>query len=316
MVPTGHNLHPTPILLAFILSCAPPVVPGQPSSRTLDTVSDGFIAFSFPCPPGHEEDPDLARANGLYKAYVIRKSQSSRPVSTVSVAFYKFPPGTSETLEEYVAWDIAEYRKRFPGGTATRAPLPESSTNKFKRLGIEFDSYLFEYRKANPQGGRTFADSLALHLRTPSGVWTVSWSTLSEVIQSQSTIFTTFVDGIEVASVMDVKNGQGSVPTLVSGLVKPPGLIEKVVPKYPEDARRARLMGKVVLKAIIDESGNVAHVEVVEGLSESLDRAALKAVKKWRYRPATLDGKEVRVYFTVVVNFNLPQKGDSSDPAH
>ena len=36
-----------------------------------------------------------------------------------------------------------------------------------------------------------------------------------------------------------------------------------------------------------------------------LDRAALDAVEKWKFKPATLEGKPVKVFYTLTVNFNL-----------
>jgi protein TonB len=60
----------------------------------------------------------------------------------------------------------------------------------------------------------------------------------------------------------------------------------------------------VILEAVISENGNVEGVKVLasRGL---LDQAAIDAVRQWRYRPATLNGKPVRVYFTVTVDFVL-----------
>jgi len=45
-------------------------------------------------------------------------------------------------------------------------------------------------------------------------------------------------------------------------------------------------------------------VEVLRS-NPMLDQAAIDAVKKWKYKPATLNGRPVKVYFTVVVNFSL-----------
>lgn len=41
------------------------------------------------------------------------------------------------------------------------------------------------------------------------------------------------------------------------------------------------------------------------------EEAAIAAVRKWRYEPAMQKGREVEVYFTVVVEFELPEKPPS-----
>ncbi len=88
--------------------------------------------------------------------------------------------------------------------------------------------------------------------------------------------------------------------------VTAPQLIEKVQPAYPVDLRAARVDGKVVLHAVIDEQGNVTAVEVLRSSRhEGLDNAAIDAVRQWRYKPATMEGTPVKVHFTVVVNFTV-----------
>ncbi len=98
--------------------------------------------------------------------------------------------------------------------------------------------------------------------------------------------------------------GEGE-PLRVGGDVKPPNLINKVEPSYPEAARKARMEGVVILEAIITASGNVEDVKVLKSVNPLLDAAATRAVQQWKYRPATLNGRAVRVYLTVTVTFNL-----------
>lgn len=99
----------------------------------------------------------------------------------------------------------------------------------------------------------------------------------------------------------DVENKE---PIIVAGDVKPPVPISQPNPDYPEAARRARIEGKVILQAIINEQGAVEGVKVLRS-NPLLDDAAMAAVRRWRYKPATLDGQPVKVYFTVVVTFKL-----------
>lgn len=91
----------------------------------------------------------------------------------------------------------------------------------------------------------------------------------------------------------------------VGGEVKAPLLLQKIDPTYPEAARKARMEGVVILEAIITASGSVEDVRVLKSVNPLLDASGVRAVQQWRYRPATLNGRAVRVYLTVTITFNL-----------
>ena len=61
----------------------------------------------------------------------------------------------------------------------------------------------------------------------------------------------------------------------------------------------------VIIEAIIDERGNVTNARVLKGLPMGLDRSALEAVQKWKFKPATFQGRAVKVYYTLTVNFQV-----------
>jgi len=102
-----------------------------------------------------------------------------------------------------------------------------------------------------------------------------------------------------------VVGGTEGEPLRIGGDVKAPVLIQKIEPSYPEAARKARLEGVVILEAIITASGSVEDVKVLKSVNALLDASAVRAVGQWRYKPATLNGRAVRVYLTVTVTFNL-----------
>jgi protein TonB len=84
-----------------------------------------------------------------------------------------------------------------------------------------------------------------------------------------------------------------------------PVLLVRRDPAYPEAARRLRSEGLVVLEAVISGTGVIENVRVVKSVDALLDMAAVRAVEQWRYRPATLNGRAVRVALTVSVRFSL-----------
>jgi len=84
-----------------------------------------------------------------------------------------------------------------------------------------------------------------------------------------------------------------------------PQLVYQIKPQYTELARRSRLQGTVIVQATIDESGNVRDVRVLKGLQMGLDRSAVDAVSQWRFTPATLNGRALKVLYTLTINFTV-----------
>ena len=84
-------------------------------------------------------------------------------------------------------------------------------------------------------------------------------------------------------------------------------IISKVQPDYPPMARQARIQGAVVMKAVINQTGDVESVELLSG-HPMLVQAALDAVKQWKYRPYLLNGNAVAVETQVTVNFTLSEQ--------
>ena len=99
--------------------------------------------------------------------------------------------------------------------------------------------------------------------------------------------------------------GTGDMPVRVGGDVKPPVSIVRVEPTYTEIARKARIEGIVIIEAIIDRNGNVSDARVLKPLPMGLDQAALEAVKRWKFRPGTLNNQPVPVIYNLTVNFRL-----------
>jgi TonB family protein len=82
-------------------------------------------------------------------------------------------------------------------------------------------------------------------------------------------------------------------------------LQKKVQPIYPPSSRKNKEEGVSVIGAIISEEGCVEFPEVLQSATPTLDIMAMEGVTRWRYQPASLDGRPVRVFLTVSVNFHL-----------
>ncbi|MFN7978519.1 MAG: energy transducer TonB [Vicinamibacterales bacterium] len=87
----------------------------------------------------------------------------------------------------------------------------------------------------------------------------------------------------------------------------PPRPVHQEKPKYTKAARKARIHGELVLRAVVDTDGSVDTVTVVKSLDATygLDDQGIAAARKWRFTPGTIDGKPVRVRVTIALDFTL-----------
>ena len=77
-------------------------------------------------------------------------------------------------------------------------------------------------------------------------------------------------------------------------------------PRYPPSARRNRVQGRVLLAVVVTTSGRAGSVRIRRSSGyQLLDQAALKTVKRWRFRPATRNGKPVSARVIVPITFKL-----------
>src|SRR5271154_2390783 len=83
-------------------------------------------------------------------------------------------------------------------------------------------------------------------------------------------------------------------------------VIKKTPPSYPLNSLIMRVEGPVELQATISKTGDISAVKILSG-DAGLARAAVDAVKQWKYKPYLLDGSPVEIQTQITVNFKLPQ---------
>jgi len=83
-----------------------------------------------------------------------------------------------------------------------------------------------------------------------------------------------------------------------------PVLLSEVRPNYPKEAKEKQLEGAVSLDVLIDEKGSVRQVSVIEGL-EIFRAGAVEAMRKFKFKPAKVDGKPVAVRIRYSIKFKL-----------
>jgi protein TonB len=82
-------------------------------------------------------------------------------------------------------------------------------------------------------------------------------------------------------------------------------------PKYPDTARRDGKEGRVLLRVLVNEEGRTASVQVNRSSGvESLDQAALEAIKRWRFSPARLGDRPVESWVRIPIDFRLTDARD------
>src|SRR5512141_2590568 len=83
--------------------------------------------------------------------------------------------------------------------------------------------------------------------------------------------------------------------------VTTPVLIREYKPQYTEEAMRAKIQGVVEMSAVVLEDGSVGDVTDTKSLDQQygLDEQAVKAMKRWRFKPGMKDGKPVAVAVSV-----------------
>jgi len=79
-------------------------------------------------------------------------------------------------------------------------------------------------------------------------------------------------------------------------------VIHRVDPEYPPAGRPARLQGVIALELIVGRDGSVLNVKALNG-PDILAKAAVEALRWWRFEPYVVEGKPVIVETTVAVEF-------------
>jgi TonB family protein len=106
---------------------------------------------------------------------------------------------------------------------------------------------------------------------------------------------------LPVEVIMPVKEDKTAATQQID---EPPRLKGAIEPVVPDIAREKGIHGTVVVKCFIDVTGNVTDTEIDKSIPE-LDQAAIDAIRKAKFKPASYKGKPVGVWMLINVNFTL-----------
>ena len=82
-------------------------------------------------------------------------------------------------------------------------------------------------------------------------------------------------------------------------------VLSKPNPEYTERARQNQVSGTVILRCVFAADGTVKHFLVVRGLPDGLTETCIRAARKIRFVPATLNGRSVSMWMELQYNFNV-----------
>ncbi len=82
-----------------------------------------------------------------------------------------------------------------------------------------------------------------------------------------------------------------------------------IQPVYPEEARKQGIEGMVLVNVLVDASGEVVQAKIERSDAPVLDKAALDAIRRWKFTPAvSKEDEPVAVWMTIPVKFKLSEK--------
>jgi len=191
-----------------------------------------------------------------------------------------------------------------PGVTVTLAVVPPGSS----RTIVTNESGLFSFPQVAP-GQYTLQTRLPGFSNTERAIVVRSGETL---VQDVSLPLARLMTRMEVTAARPTtpQNANAtSSPRRIGGDIAQPNAISLVKPQYPAAAHASGTEGLVLLQAIIGKDGTIVALQVDPNGPSTGDpdliRAAMDAVRQWRYRPGMLDGSPIEIATTITVNFSL-----------
>lgn len=176
-------------------------------------------------------------------------------------------------------------------GKPVELPALEDAKVRMTATLLSFDSATATFRVIFKQGDKTLADSTVPVARGGRAV-------VGGIDGAAAPYIFVFVEPEVV--------GSGAARDAKSAGITGPVPLDRPAPEYPEEAKKNKVEGVVVLEVTIGTDGGIVDVAVLEDPDSRLTQAAISAVKRWKFRPA-LDpsGKPVSVHSAVTLRFKL-----------
>ena len=172
----------------------------------------------------------------------------------------------TEAMHRFPAPEIC---RREPGARRIRFGIQFIRGDRRATILVYFADRCFEFWT-----GRTFVGSAEMHGTAPRIL-----ALLKQAFPADTT-----VRHIDLKGLISCEDYQREHPE--ASLVEQPADATRMVPpKYPKDAKKAKIEGRVLVRATIGVDGLVTEVKVIESVP-GLDAAAIASVREWQFTPA------------------------------
>ncbi len=236
--------------------------------------------------------------------YLSRTPEGAIRVLRESVAafFYKDPTGALAVGSAGNDAQQDAYFSRNPASTNVQTPA----------LGVvASESTLTESRIPLPKAA-DFPLPVPVYVHQDPPPVHLERAAIPESMRNSAPITPPMVETVSPAQMMPVSVPQPqpvaqqfSEPVAVSEDAARALLVHTVNPVYPPEALAQKLHGAVVLQAQVGRDGSVEDLKIVRG-NFVLCRAAIAAVKQWRFQPYTLNGHAAATQTVITINFSYP----------
>jgi protein TonB len=324
---------PAPVPVAPVITKPAIVEPPQPEIAEQPVVEHKAFAepevappsFSMGAPAVDEEEPASSKKAFIIIAivlilagmagYLAWKNMSSKPSSApASQVTVPAPAQTAPAASANVTDVPASSTTVAPSSVSTPEPPVSAPPSKpsGKIIAKDSTSTVSSTAPASQPAvaeDSTAAPALVVHHENSRSTPKAS-STESESAPAPSALgLTPTADPNALAA---IGNAPVAVPKASNQVVKvsqgvSEGLVlKKVQPRYPAQALQMHTEGSVQLQATIGKDGSISNLKVLNG-EAILARAALEAVKQWKYKPYYLNGDPVEIQTQITINFKLPR---------
>jgi protein TonB len=237
-------------------------------------------------------------------AYLARTPEGTINVLRESVAsLFSLPP--SDPLPVRTASSRTQQDPYSANGDSSTGPAPQIRVAESE---ADLSGSRVELRKAadfpQPTPVYRHPELEPVHTRT---------AVVPESLRESATITPPVVVTVNAAQMMPVSvpavspasTQSFSEPVPVSEEAERALLIQSVKPEYPPEALAQKLHGTVVLQAIIGRDGRIEDLKIIRGYFV-LGKAAIAAVKQWRFQPYSVNGRAAQTQTVITVDFNSP----------
>jgi TonB family protein len=278
----------------IVLACVGAAVPTLSQETKGDAASAGTATAAYP-----------ESADGL-KRLVEDMLSAVKVKDDAKLSWYV----SALTIPEHAAWFAQTFGST--EGSRLEAKYSESLSGAAKNIREKFEYALKDHRTdvgvkvLSPAEIGPLGRAILAAMARPTPIYMVDGSNPKEKFPAAIGDFV-YVDGGFRYVNTQVWQELSTAPPVrirIGGNVAKAALITRVEPIYPEEARAGHREGDVLVHVVLATDGTVKELDLVKG-DPVLAKAALEAVKQWRYRPTLLNGKAVEVDSTILVQFRF-----------